>query len=135
MAAKEVRFGDDARYRMAAGVNILANAVKQTLGPKGRNVVLEKSYGAPTIMGLFFGRAAAMGLLGALAGICGGFLLGGLWGRADGIPPEVLAVCPMRGALALPVILAAPLLACAASWLPAIIAAKQDPAEVLRDGL
>ena len=49
MSAKEVRFGDDARSRMAKGVNILANAVKQTLGPKGRNVVVEKSYGAPTI--------------------------------------------------------------------------------------
>ena len=49
MSAKEVRFGDDARSRMANGVNILANAVKQTLGPKGRNVVVEKSFGAPTI--------------------------------------------------------------------------------------
>jgi len=49
MAAKEVRFSDDARTRMAKGVNILANAVKQTLGPKGRNVVIEKSFGAPTI--------------------------------------------------------------------------------------
>jgi len=49
MAAKEVLFGDDARARMLHGVNILANAVKTTLGPKGRNVVLEKSYGAPTI--------------------------------------------------------------------------------------
>ncbi len=49
MTAKEVKFGDDARYRMAAGVNILANAVKQTLGPKGRNVVIEKSWGAPTV--------------------------------------------------------------------------------------
>ncbi len=49
MAAKEVRFSDDARTRMARGVNILANAVKQTLGPKGRNVVIEKSFGAPTI--------------------------------------------------------------------------------------
>ncbi len=49
MAAKEVRFGDDARFRMMNGVNVLANAVKQTLGPKGRNVVLEKSFGAPTI--------------------------------------------------------------------------------------
>ena len=47
--AKEVRFSDDARQRMAKGVNILANAVKQTLGPKGRNVVLEKSFGAPTV--------------------------------------------------------------------------------------
>lgn len=49
MAAKEVRFGDDARVRMMRGVNILANAVKVTLGPKGRNVVLEKSFGAPTV--------------------------------------------------------------------------------------
>jgi chaperonin GroEL len=49
MAAKEVRFADDARSRLAAGVNILANAVKVTLGPKGRNVVLDKSYGAPTV--------------------------------------------------------------------------------------
>ncbi len=49
MSAKEVRFSDDARTRMVAGVNILANAVKVTLGPKGRNVVLEKSFGAPTI--------------------------------------------------------------------------------------
>ena len=49
MSAKEVRFSDDARQRMLKGVNVLANAVKVTLGPKGRNVVLEKSYGAPTI--------------------------------------------------------------------------------------
>jgi chaperonin GroEL len=49
MSAKEVRFADDARQRMLAGVNVLANAVKVTLGPKGRNVVLEKSFGAPTI--------------------------------------------------------------------------------------
>ncbi len=49
MTAKEVRFGDDARSRMVAGVNILANAVKVTLGPKGRNVVLDKSFGAPTV--------------------------------------------------------------------------------------
>ena len=48
MAAKEVRFGDDARAQMVRGVNILANAVKATLGPKGRNAVLEKSFGAPT---------------------------------------------------------------------------------------
>ncbi|GAA0407071.1 chaperonin GroEL [Cocleimonas flava] len=47
--AKEVRFGDDARSRMVEGVNVLANAVKVTLGPKGRNVVLDKSFGAPTI--------------------------------------------------------------------------------------
>ena len=49
MSAKEVFFGDDARAKMLHGVNILANAVKVTLGPKGRNVVLEKSFGAPTI--------------------------------------------------------------------------------------
>ncbi len=49
MAAKEVRFGDDARVKMFRGVNILANAVKATLGPKGRNAVLEKSFGAPTV--------------------------------------------------------------------------------------
>ena len=49
MSAKEIRFGDDARSRMVKGVNILANAVKVTLGPKGRNVVLEKSFGAPTV--------------------------------------------------------------------------------------
>ncbi len=46
---KEVRFADDARQRMMAGVNVLANAVKVTLGPKGRNVVIEKSFGAPTV--------------------------------------------------------------------------------------
>ncbi|HWG66594.1 MAG TPA: TCP-1/cpn60 chaperonin family protein, partial [Rhodanobacteraceae bacterium] len=49
MAAKEIRFSEDARARMVRGVNALANAVKATLGPKGRNVVLEKSFGAPTI--------------------------------------------------------------------------------------
>jgi len=49
MTAKDVLFGDDARQKMLAGVNILADAVKTTLGPKGRNVVLEKSYGSPTI--------------------------------------------------------------------------------------
>jgi chaperonin GroEL len=49
MAAKDVRFGESVRNRMVSGVNILANAVKVTLGPKGRNVVLERSFGAPTI--------------------------------------------------------------------------------------
>src|SRR6056297_3605316 len=49
MAAKDVRFGDSARKRMVAGVNTLADAVKVTLGPKGRNVVLDKSFGAPTV--------------------------------------------------------------------------------------
>ncbi|HLX26906.1 MAG TPA: chaperonin GroEL [Casimicrobiaceae bacterium] len=49
MAAKDVRFGENVRNKMVNGVNILSNAVKITLGPKGRNVVLERSYGAPTI--------------------------------------------------------------------------------------
>ena len=49
MSAKDVQFGDDARQRLLAGVNILAEAVKVTLGPKGRNVVLDKSFGAPTV--------------------------------------------------------------------------------------
>ena len=49
MSAKEVKFGDEARQRMVRGVNLLANAVKATLGPKGRNVVLDKSFGAPTV--------------------------------------------------------------------------------------
>src|SRR5438477_8693827 len=49
MAAKELRFNGDARDRMLRGIDILANAVKVTLGPKGRNVLLNKSYGAPRI--------------------------------------------------------------------------------------
>ena len=49
MAAKEVRFNGDARDRMLRGIEVLANAVKVTLGPKGRNVLLDKSYGAPRI--------------------------------------------------------------------------------------
>ncbi|MEC7243838.1 MAG: TCP-1/cpn60 chaperonin family protein, partial [Pseudomonadota bacterium] len=49
MAAKDVKFGSDARTRMMEGVDILANAVKVTLGPKGRNVVLDKAFGAPRI--------------------------------------------------------------------------------------
>jgi chaperonin GroEL len=49
MAAKDVRFGDEVRQKMVTGVNVLANAVRVTLGPKGRNVVLERSFGAPTI--------------------------------------------------------------------------------------
>ncbi len=49
MAAKDVKFADDARHRMVAGVNILANAVRVTLGPKGRNVILDKAFGAPTM--------------------------------------------------------------------------------------
>ena len=49
MPAKQVRFGQDARDRILRGVNILADAVTVTLGPKGRNVVLEKSFGAPNI--------------------------------------------------------------------------------------
>ncbi len=49
MAAKQVYFGEEARHRMVRGINVLANAVKVTLGPKGRNVVLERSFGAPTV--------------------------------------------------------------------------------------
>ena len=49
MTAKEVKFSDEARQRMMAGINVLANAVKITLGPKGRNVVLDKAFGAPTV--------------------------------------------------------------------------------------
>ncbi len=49
MASKQVLFGDDARVRMVRGVNVLADAVKVTLGPKGRNVVLERAFGGPTI--------------------------------------------------------------------------------------
>src|SRR5690606_13390862 len=49
MAAKQVMFSDEARSKIVNGVNVLANAVKVTLGPKGRNVVLERSYGAPTV--------------------------------------------------------------------------------------
>ena len=49
MSAKDVKFSQDARDRMLRGVDLLANAVKVTLGPKGRNVVLDKSYGAPRI--------------------------------------------------------------------------------------
>ena len=49
MAAKDVKFGTDARNKMLDGVNVLADAVKVTLGPKGRNVVIDKSFGAPRI--------------------------------------------------------------------------------------
>ena len=49
MTAKDVRFGDSARQRMLKGVNVLADAVKVTLGPKGRNVIWDKSFGAPTV--------------------------------------------------------------------------------------
>ncbi len=49
MAAKDVKFGDDARVRMVRGINVLANAVKVTLGPRGRNVLLDKAFGAPTV--------------------------------------------------------------------------------------
>ncbi len=50
MGAKDVKFGNEARIKMLRGVNVLADAVKVTLGPKGRNVVLDKSFGAPSIM-------------------------------------------------------------------------------------
>ena len=49
MTAKQVLFGDDARVRMVRGINILANAVKVTLGPKGRNVVLDRNFGSPLV--------------------------------------------------------------------------------------
>ena len=49
MAAKDVKFGGDARQKMLEGINVLAEAVKVTLGPKGRNVVMDKSFGAPRI--------------------------------------------------------------------------------------
>src|SRR6266513_5624709 len=49
MPAKDVRFHESARHKLLAGVNVLANAVRVTLGPKGRNVVLERSFGAPTV--------------------------------------------------------------------------------------
>ena len=54
MAAKDVKFNSDARDRMLRGVNILADAVKVTLGPKGRNVVLDKSFGAPELQRMGF---------------------------------------------------------------------------------
>ena len=59
MAAKDVRFSTDARDRMLKGVNTLADAVKVTLGPKGRNVVLDKSFGAPRITCLLYTSDAA----------------------------------------------------------------------------
>ena len=65
MTAKEVKFGDDARKRLVAGVNILANAVKTTLGPKGRNVVLDKSFGAPTVTALSIPRLRSIGFIPA----------------------------------------------------------------------
>ena len=49
MAAKDVKFGESARVKLLQGVNVLADAVKVTLGPKGRNVILDKSFGAPTV--------------------------------------------------------------------------------------
>ena len=61
MAAKDVRFGGDARQRMLRGVDILADAVKVTLGPKGRNVVLDKSFGAPRITNVALGDCGAAG--------------------------------------------------------------------------
>lgn len=47
--AKDIKFGDSARQKLLAGVNVLADAVRVTLGPKGRNVILDKSFGAPTV--------------------------------------------------------------------------------------
>lgn len=54
MAAKDVKFGNDARVKMLRGVNVLADAVKVTLGPKGRNVVLDKSFGARPSLKMVF---------------------------------------------------------------------------------
>ena len=69
MAAKDVRFSTDARERLLRGVDILANAVKVTLGPKGRNVVLDKSYGAPRITKDGVTVAKEIELDGKLAGL------------------------------------------------------------------
>jgi putative ABC transport system permease protein len=90
-------------------------------------------YGTPSIMALFLARAAGMGLLGAAAGLLAGFFAGGVWARTDGIPADILALVPAAPGLVLPVLIAAPIVACAASWLPAVIAARQDPADVLRE--
>ena len=54
MSVKDVKFGDSARSKMIAGVNILADAVKVTLGPKGRNVVIDRSFGAPTSLKMVY---------------------------------------------------------------------------------
>ena len=89
-------------------------------------------YRTPAIMGLFLLRAVGMGIAGAILGIIVGTLIGGLWGRLDGIPPENLAFFPLNSALVLPILITAPLLACVATWIPALIAAQQDPADVLR---
>src|SRR5467141_3431874 len=64
MAAKEVKFHGDARERMLRGVDVLANTVKVTLGPRGRNVVLDKSFGAPRITkdGVTVAKAVAAGM-------------------------------------------------------------------------
>jgi putative ABC transport system permease protein len=89
-------------------------------------------YRTPAIMGLFLSRAAGMGFVGALLGLITGFLVGGLWGRWDGIPAETLALFPLDGPLLTPVLIGAPFLACVATWIPAVLAAQEDPAEVLR---
>lgn len=89
-------------------------------------------YRTPAILGLFMARALCMGLVGAFLGILAGFLVGGLWGQWDGIPAETLGLLPFDRSLVIPVVIAAPVLACLASWLPAIIATRQDPADVLR---
>ena len=89
-------------------------------------------YRTPAIMGLFLSRAAGMGFVGALLGLMSGFLVGGLWGRWDGIPVETLALFPVDGSLLVPVLIGAPFLACVATWIPAVLAAQEDPAEVLR---
>ncbi len=89
-------------------------------------------YRSPAIMALFLFRAAGMGLVGALAGLAIGFLIGGQWGRWDGIPADTLALFPLDSGLLIPVLVGAPLLACVATWIPAMLATRQDPADVLR---
>mgnify|MGYP001566570905 CR=1 FL=1 len=83
MSAKEVRFHESARHKMLAGVNILADAVKVTLGPKGRNVILERSYGAPQPLRLFAALAEQdAGAGDAAAGEGLGAAEGGVRGHA-----------------------------------------------------
>ncbi len=89
-------------------------------------------YRTPAIMSLFLARAAGMGFVGALLGLALGFFIGGTWGRWDGIPSDVLSAFPLNTALLVPVLVGAPLLACIATWIPALLAAQQDPADVLR---
>ena len=101
---------------------------------RGDEIAILRAVGYRTarIMGLFLARAVGMGLVGALFGLVVGFFIGGLWGRWDGIAAETMSLFPVDVALLVPVVVAAPLLACVATWIPALIAANQDPADVLR---